>query len=265
MTIASHTRAKGPQLPLAADTQPELRGFRFAIGEPPPTAGLYALTRRIGDFLHPLYIGEADDMAEASAGFLGREAAAAKIVDGALWMERPQARQRREILRELVGSYNPPLNTEQRTRRAAPEIAALVGDRAEHDPALAQATDLAATLSDSEADLDRLVRRFYAVAMEDDLIGPVFRRAVADWEHHFRIVRDFWSKSLLGTARYNGTPFAAHVGLDLEPAFFERWLAIFRATARAELSAAAADRAIAKVEHMSACFQAGLFPATAPS
>lgn len=263
MTIEISPTAKGPLLPRVADPQPELGGFRFTRGELPHTAGLYVLTRRIGDFLHPVVIAAAEDMAEDAAVVALREGAAAKLVDGALWMDRPQARQRMEILRDLVRSYNPPLNTEHRTRRATPEIAALVPDRAENDPSLAQPTDLVAALTDTEADLDRLVRRFYAIAMEDELIGPVFRRAVGDWEHHFRIVRDFWSKSLLGTTRYNGTPFAAHLGLDLKPAFFDRWLEIFRTTARQELSGPAADRAIAKVEHMSACFQAGLFPSGA--
>jgi hemoglobin len=87
----------------------------------------------------------------------------------------------------------------------------------------------------------------------------VFGRAVADWEHHFKTIRDFWSKTLLGTSRYTGNPFSAHIGLELRPEFFDRWLDLFRLTARKELSPAAADRAIAKVEHMSSCFQAGLF------
>jgi truncated hemoglobin YjbI len=259
----AHEQAHGPLLPRVTDPQPELRGFRFSVGEPPHGAGLYVLTRRIGDFVHPVLIASAQDMAEDAANFALREPGVAQLVDGVLWMERPQARQRTEILRDLVRSYNPPLNTEYRTRRAAAQIVALVPDRAENDPSLAQPTDLVAALTDTEADLDRLVRRFYATAMEDDLIGPVFRRAVADWEQHFRIVRDFWSKSLLGTTRYNGMPFAAHLNLDLKPAFFERWLEIFRATARQELSGPGADRAIAKVEHMSACFQAGLFPSAA--
>ena len=76
---------------------------------------------------------------------------------------------------------------------------------------LAQPTDLAAGLSITEADLDRLVRQFYARAIEDELIGPVFRRAVADWEHHFETIRNFWSKTLLGTSRYTGNPFSAHI------------------------------------------------------
>jgi truncated hemoglobin YjbI len=251
--------AAGPLLPRVQDGEPELRGFRFVSTPLPHAAGVFALTRRIGDLIYPVLIAEAEDMAAEVAAFGSREPAAMQVIDGRLWMERAQARQRRQIVRDLIGTYNPPLNLDHRTRHAAPELAALVPDRAENDPSLAQPTDLAADLSLTEADLDRLVRRFYARAVEDELIGPVFARAVADWEHHFKTIRDFWSKTLLGTSRYTGMPFSAHLSLGLRPEFFDRWVDLFRLTAREELPPAAADRAIAKVEHMSTCFQAGLF------
>jgi len=265
MTTQATSSAAGPILPKVTDTQPQLRGFRFMSTPAPHAPGVYALTRRIGGLIYPVLIAEAEDIADDVALVGAREPAAMKVIDGRLWMERPQARQRAQIVRDLVRTYNPPLNTEHRTRRTSPELAALVPDRAEDVAALAPSTDVAASLSITEADLDRLVRRFYARAIEDDLIGPVFRRAVVDWEKHFRIIRDFWSKTLLGTSRYNGNPFSAHLGLGLRPEFFARWLDLFRATARQELPPPAADRAIAKVEHMSSCFQAGLFlPPTSP-
>jgi len=251
--------ATGPLLPRAQDSEPELRGFRFAAAPLPHAAGVFALTRRIGDLNYPVVIAEAEDMAAAAGAFAAREPAAMQVIDGHLWMGRAQARQRLQIVRDLVGAYNPPLNPDHRTRHAPPELAALVPDRAVHDPSLARSTDLAADLSLTEADLDRLVRHFYERAIEDDLIGPVFRRAVADWEHHFETIRDFWSKTLRGTSRYGGNPFSAHIRLDLRPEFFDRWLELFRLIAREELPPAASDRAIAKVEHMSSCFQAGLF------
>jgi truncated hemoglobin YjbI len=251
--------AAGPLLPRVHDREPELRGFRFASTPLPAAAGVYALTRRIGELVYPVLIAEAEDIAADAAAVAAREVAAMKVIDGHLWMGRSQARQRLQIARDLIGLYNPPLNVDHRTRHAAPELAALVPDRAEHDPALARSTDLAADLSIGEADLDRLVRRFYARATADALIGPVFGRAVTDWEHHFETIRGFWSKTLLGTQRYTGNPFSSHISLDLRPEFFDRWLDLFRLTAREELPQAAADRAIAKVEHMSSCFQAGLF------
>jgi truncated hemoglobin YjbI len=265
MTRAAISSTAGPLLPGIDDTEPELRGFRFGTAPLPHAPGIYALTRRIGDLVYPVLIAEAEDIAHDVAAFGAREPALMKVIDGQIWMERRQARQRIQIARDLIGTYNPPLNTDHRTRHAAPELAALVPDRAENNPALEQSMDLAAPLSITEDDLDRLVRRFYARAKEDDLIGPVFQRAVADWETHFRTIRDFWSKTLLGTSRYNGNPFSAHISLNLRPEFFDRWLDLFRATALQELPLPAADRAIAKVEHMSTCFRAGLFLPLSPT
>jgi len=259
MTIQPTSAAAGPLLPSVHDSEPELRGFRFVSAPLQHAAGVYALTRRIGNLIYPVLIAEADDIAADVAAFEAREPATMKVIDGHLWMGRAQARQRVQIARDLIRAYNPPLNIEHRTRHAAPELATLVPDRAENDPSLAQSTDLAADLSITEVDLDRLVRNFYARGIEDELIGPVFRRAVADWEHHFETIRNFWSKTLLGTSRYTGNPFSAHISLNLRPEFFDRWLDLFRATAQQELPPPAADRAIAKVEHMSTCFQAGLF------
>ena len=106
------------------------------------------------------------------------------------------------------------------------------------------------------------MRAFYAAAREDPLLGPVVAGAIADWDHHYEVVHNFWSRALIGTTRYSGFPFTAHIPLKLKPEHFERWLELFRATARDALPPDAARLAILKVEHMSICFQAGLTPAT---
>ncbi|MBN8915026.1 MAG: group III truncated hemoglobin [Rhizobiales bacterium] len=108
--------------------------------------------------------------------------------------------------------------------------------------------------------MKRLVESFYGRAAADPLLGPVFARAIPDWAGHYQIVQNFWSRTLLGTARYSGMPFAAHIPLQLKPEHFTRWVALFKETAAEVLEPVAAARAIAKVEHMSTCFQAGLFP-----
>ena len=214
------------------------------------------LTRRVGETLHPVLIGESETIAAALGALRADPALARGLADGAFFMSRGNARQRQHILRDLVKKYNPPLNVADRTARAAPEIAALVPDRAEAD----FPETVAEPMEVSEADLDRLVRVFYGRALEDDVIGPVFRGHVSDWEHHFDIVQNFWSRAFLRTERYKGGPFAPHLGLNLKPEHFERWVALFRETAESELKPAAARAAIARVEHMSAAFQAGLFP-----
>ena len=55
----------------------------------------------------------------------------AGLADGLFVLERPLARVRAHTLRDIVGRFDPPLNLEHRKAPAAPEIAALVADRAE--------------------------------------------------------------------------------------------------------------------------------------
>ena len=82
-----------------------------------------------------------------------------------------------------------------------------------------------------EAVLEVVVRRFYAAAREDALIGPVFDH-VKDWEHHIARICAFWSSVALRTGRYEGQPMRAHMPLGLEAAHFQRWLMLFRQTVR---------------------------------
>jgi truncated hemoglobin YjbI len=240
-------------------------GFIFSAGDPPHSGGLMVLTRRIGAFLYPVPIGEDEDMA-AALEQAGRDekVLAAGLADGVFWMARDNARQRHYISRDLVGKYDPPLNVEFRKGRAAPEIAALVPDRA-GDSVKGEAERGAEPIEVSEAELRELVRAFYEEALKDPLIGPVFERSVADWEHHYDIVQKFWSRALLGTTRYTGSPFTPHLSLHFKPEFFERWIALFKTIAERHLKPAAARAAISRVEHMSVCFQAGLFPPEIPA
>lgn len=77
-----------------------------------------------------------------------------------------------------------------------------------------------------------LVRTFYDRARWDDLIGPVFEEAVVDWDDHIGKITDFWSSVMLRTGRYQGRPMRPHLILPLTGAHFDRWLALFEATAR---------------------------------
>jgi truncated hemoglobin YjbI len=248
--------ASAPEYPPADDPSPALGGFGFSCAAPPHAPGVFALTLAVDGRVYPVVIGQGEDLAQTL------ESAAASLPPlpgdvGRLWMERAQARQRAHIVHDLVRKLNPPLNREGRSARAPAEIAALAPDLgAEAFPLVAGAED--ATVS--EEALDRLVRAFYDAARKDPLIGPVFGGAVADWDHHYEVVHNFWSKALLDTTRYSGFPFTVHIPLKLKSEHFDRWLAIFRATAAEHLPPEAARRAILKVEHMSTCFQAGLTP-----
>lgn len=100
-----------------------------------------------------------------------------------------------------------------------------------------------------EADLDPLIAAFYARVRRDDLIGPVFADAIADWDEHLEKLVAFWSSVMLTSGRYKGNPMAAHMAhlSELTPVMFDRWLALWaEVTAQmlpAELAAALQHKA----------------------
>jgi hemoglobin len=117
----------------------------------------------------------------------------------------------------------------------------------------------------TEADIRALVLRFYALSLADDLLGPMFRETIADFDEHYGVVQDFWSHALLGTSRYQrGTPYAHHVHLRVEPAHFDRWTAAFSQAARETLPPAAAELALKRAEHMTKSFKMGMLPLPEP-
>ena len=83
----------------------------------------------------------------------------------------------------------------------------------------------------TEDGIRRLVDTFYARVRTDPELGPVFNRAVDDWDQHLSTLRDFWSSVALTSGRYKGNPVAVHKTLDgMDPRLFERWLALFGET-----------------------------------
>lgn len=83
----------------------------------------------------------------------------------------------------------------------------------------------------TRASLERLVRAFYGRAREDAIIGPIFMAAVKDWDHHIAEITEFWCSIILRTGTYSGRPMRPHLMLGLEERHFDRWLALFNATA----------------------------------
>ncbi|HYF22545.1 MAG TPA: group III truncated hemoglobin [Caulobacteraceae bacterium] len=81
-----------------------------------------------------------------------------------------------------------------------------------------------------EETLIELVGRFYAEVRRDPQLGPVFEAAVDDWDRHLWLLVDFWSSVMLTSGRYHGRPVPAHMKLPIEPAMFDRWLALWAET-----------------------------------
>ena len=82
-----------------------------------------------------------------------------------------------------------------------------------------------------EEKLTGLVHRFYGKVRADAVLGPIFDDRISDWGPHLERMVAFWSSVALMTGRYHGAPVPAHMGLPVEWAHFERWLALFRETA----------------------------------
>jgi hemoglobin len=114
--------------------------------------------------------------------------------------------------------------------------------------------------TEQEAAVEWMVRSFYARGLADAVLGPIFRSAIHDWEHHIRLVTDFWSNSLYGTGRYRGNAFAPHMKLRFEPEAFAHWLKAFEGAAEESLPPDDAAKAIRIARHMVQSYRAGLFP-----
>jgi hemoglobin len=81
----------------------------------------------------------------------------------------------------------------------------------------------------TDAMIANLVGTFYGRVRNDPLLAPVFAR-VLNWDEHLEKLRAFWSSVVLMSCRYHGQPMQAHFTLSIEPAHFDRWLALFEQT-----------------------------------
>ena len=109
-----------------------------------------------------------------------------------------------------------------------------------------------------EAMIERLVHGFYAKVRQDPLIGPVFAVRIADWEPHLRRMCDFWSSVALMTGRYHGAPMPKHIVLPVDARHFDRWLALFEATAAELCPPAAAEHFVIRARRIAQSLELGL-------
>jgi hemoglobin len=88
---------------------------------------------------------------------------------------------------------------------------------------------------ESRADLERLVRAFYARAFADPIIGWIFTDvARLDLEAHVPQITSFWETVVLGGGSYRGSTFRPHAALHakvgLREGHFDRWLRLWFGT-----------------------------------
>lgn len=109
-----------------------------------------------------------------------------------------------------------------------------------------------------EAMIARLVDGFYDRVRADPLLGPVFEARISDWGPHLEQMRLFWSSVALMSGVYHGRPMPKHLPLPVDGRHFDRWLELFRQTARELCPPAAADHFIERAERIAESLELGI-------
>ncbi|MBB4039065.1 hemoglobin [Microvirga flocculans] len=111
----------------------------------------------------------------------------------------------------------------------------------------------------TEAMIRELVETFYDRVIRDPDLGPIFHKALSGrWSRHLALMVDFWSSIALRTGRYQGKPQAAHMGMDLTPELFTRWLFLFERTAKEICPPDAAAFFVDRAQRIADSLQIGL-------
>lgn len=103
-------------------------------------------------------------------------------------------------------------------------------------------------------DIVLFVNEFYGKVQVDDLIGPIFNNAIADWPPHLEKMYAFWNAALFGVQGFRGNPFAKHAPLPIGAAHFDRWLLLFGQTIDENFEGTMAEDAKKRAGLMGAMF-----------
>ena len=106
--------------------------------------------------------------------------------------------------------------------------------------------------------IDRLVRTFYGKVRQDEVLAPVFASRISDWEPHLLRMCEFWSSVALMSGIYQGSPMQKHLPLPVDARHFDRWLQLFRDTAREVCPAVAAAHFIERAERIAQSLEMGV-------
>ena len=92
----------------------------------------------------------------------------------------------------------------------------------------------------------------------DSLIGPIFDARIRDWGPHLAQMKLFWSSVALMSGVYHGRPMPKHLPLPVDGRHFDRWLELFRATARELCPPAAVDHFIERAQRIAESLELGI-------
>lgn len=109
-------------------------------------------------------------------------------------------------------------------------------------------------------DIRKVVDDFYGKVRKDEVLGPVFEKAIGDnWDHHLDKMYRFWQTVLLDEGKtYFGNPFMKHAPLPIYKNHFVRWLSLWKQTLEQHFKGDRADEALMRAEKMAYVFQVKL-------
>ena len=125
-----------------------------------------------------------------------------------------------------------------------------------------------ARLSVTEAEIDRVVARFYSLVRQHPVLGPIFRQSLTDsdalWRAHEAQIGRFWRNALLRQREYDGNPMMIHAGvMATKPEHFGIWLGLFDKVLTTELDPKTAAGWSALAHRIGDGLRLGLGPARA--
>jgi hemoglobin len=110
----------------------------------------------------------------------------------------------------------------------------------------------------TEAMIELLVRSFYTKVRADEMLGPIFDARIANWEPHLAQMCAFWSSVALMSGRYHGAPMPKHLPLPVDAEHFDRWLALFEATAAEVCPPAARAHFVERARRIATSLELGI-------
>ena len=110
------------------------------------------------------------------------------------------------------------------------------------------------------ADRKVIIDEFYEKVWLDDLLEPIFNKAVekTNFQSHLETMYDFWESVLFGGTSYKGKPFVHHIKLPVEKKHFDRWLMLFEESINTHYVGKEADEIILRARFISYIFQSKL-------
>ncbi len=110
--------------------------------------------------------------------------------------------------------------------------------------------------------ISSLVDTFYNEVHKNEVIGPIFDKAIGDdWDTHLKKMKNFWSSVVLYSGKYSGKPMPIHRQLEnINAEHFKVWLDLFHETlVKVAPSEEVVRHFMSRAEQIARSLQAGIF------